>query len=116
MLAGFGLLVTLCNTQTFAAVDDARTQYRKGIQDFVNGRVKESVEAFDRAIELDSTYADILWQRGLSLFYCDRFDEASSKIFLLLRADGELIFVNTQSNLNEMYASIQETPKKLSGG
>ncbi|EKX55324.1 hypothetical protein GUITHDRAFT_62770 [Guillardia theta CCMP2712] len=79
LLVGFGLLVTLFNTQAFAAVDDARTQYRKGIQDFVNGRVKESVEAFDRAIELDSTYADILWQRGLSLYYCDRFDEASKQ-------------------------------------
>eukprot|EP00960_Hanusia_phi_P015191 448544-Hanusia_phi.AAC.1 len=79
LLGGLGLFVTLFNMRAMAAVDDARVQYRKGIQDFVNGRVQQSVEAFDKAIELEPSYADILWQRGLSLYYCDRFEAAAKQ-------------------------------------
>ena len=42
-------------------------------------RVEESVEDFDKVMEIDPRYGDVLWQRGLSLYYLDRFDDAAAQ-------------------------------------
>jgi lipoprotein NlpI len=41
--------------------------------------VEESVEDFDKVMEIDPRYGDVLWQRGLSLYYLDRFDDAAAQ-------------------------------------
>ncbi|KAG8052256.1 hypothetical protein GUJ93_ZPchr0001g32348 [Zizania palustris] len=49
---------------------------RRGMQLFKQGDVAGSVAEFDQAIELDQRQKQYLWQRGLSLYYLDRFEEA----------------------------------------
>lgn len=52
---------------------------RRGMERFRRGLVKESIVDFDKAIELDASEAGYLWQRGLSLYYADRFEDASGE-------------------------------------
>ena len=57
----------------------ARSLVSRGMQEFQSNQVEKSVASFDAAIELDPSSADYLWQRGLSLYYVDRFDEAAEQ-------------------------------------
>jgi tetratricopeptide (TPR) repeat protein len=41
--------------------------------------VAESIESFDRVIELDRRRSPYMWQRGLSLYYAERHTEAMSQ-------------------------------------
>uniref|UniRef100_A0A0E0JI47 Uncharacterized protein n=1 Tax=Oryza punctata TaxID=4537 RepID=A0A0E0JI47_ORYPU len=52
---------------------------RRGMQLFRQGDVAGSVAEFDRAIELDQRQKQYLWQRGLSLYYLDRFEEGAEQ-------------------------------------
>jgi lipoprotein NlpI len=45
----------------------------RGEMNFKAGRFKESVADFDRVIQLDPAQAPHHWQRGISLYYADRF-------------------------------------------
>eukprot|EP00270_Netrium_digitus_P017637 TRINITY_DN6520_c0_g1_i2.p1 TRINITY_DN6520_c0_g1~~TRINITY_DN6520_c0_g1_i2.p1 ORF type:complete len:303 (+),score=44.84 TRINITY_DN6520_c0_g1_i2:192-1100(+) len=58
---------------------EAMVATRKGMQLFVKGDVEGSLAEFDRALELDADHRPFLWQRGLSLFYADRFEEAAQQ-------------------------------------
>ncbi|KAF8369831.1 hypothetical protein HHK36_032142 [Tetracentron sinense] len=55
---------------------------RRGMQIFRQGDVLGSLAEFDRAIELDPRQKAYLWQRGLSLYYLDRFEEGSEQFRL----------------------------------
>ncbi|XLR60863.1 hypothetical protein HN51_004133 [Arachis hypogaea] len=46
------------------------------------GDVSGSLVEFDRAIELDPRQKAYLWQRGLSLYYLDRFEEGAEQFWL----------------------------------
>ncbi|XP_052114215.1 uncharacterized protein LOC110278536 [Arachis duranensis] len=46
------------------------------------GDVSGSLVEFDRAIELDPRQKAYLWQRGLSLYYLDRFEEGAEQFRL----------------------------------
>eukprot|EP00475_Leptophrys_vorax_P023091 TRINITY_DN31484_c0_g1_i1.p1 TRINITY_DN31484_c0_g1~~TRINITY_DN31484_c0_g1_i1.p1 ORF type:complete len:222 (-),score=5.12 TRINITY_DN31484_c0_g1_i1:210-806(-) len=52
---------------------------RRGMQLFIQNDVAGSLEQFDRALELDASQEPYLWQRGLSLYYLKRFQEASNQ-------------------------------------
>ncbi|KAL2653571.1 hypothetical protein R1flu_021699 [Riccia fluitans] len=52
---------------------------RRGMQLFEQGKVKESLEKFDEALELDPRQRPYLWQRGLSLYYLDRFEDGATQ-------------------------------------
>lgn len=47
----------------------------RGMARFREARVQESLQDFDRVMEIEPRYGDILWQRGLALYYLDRYDE-----------------------------------------
>ena len=49
------------------------------MQEFQANQVEQSVASFDEAIAIDPDSADYLWQRGLSLYYVDKFDEAAEQ-------------------------------------
>jgi tetratricopeptide (TPR) repeat protein len=49
------------------------------MQEFQTNQVEQSAESFDQAIALEPSSADYLWQRGLSLYYLDRFNEAADQ-------------------------------------
>ncbi|CAH9145072.1 unnamed protein product [Cuscuta epithymum] len=48
----------------------------------MKGDVMGSLVEFDRAIELDPFQKEYLWQRGLSLYYLDRFEEGAEQFRL----------------------------------
>lgn len=62
------------------AASDARAQspdelFRDGVELFFAAKPAESSQAFDKLIALDPTSEPQLWQRGLSLYYADRFED-----------------------------------------
>ncbi|XP_037473065.1 uncharacterized protein LOC119349159 [Triticum dicoccoides] len=60
---------------------------RRGMELFKQGDVAGSVAEFDRAIELDPRQKAYLWQRGLSLYYLDRFEDAAEQFRLDVAAN-----------------------------
>ena len=56
-----------------------RDLVNSGMRRFQENKVESSIEVFDQAIEIDASYADYLWQRGLSLYYAERFEDAASQ-------------------------------------
>ena len=60
-------------------VDDLLDQ---GMNDFANGRIRESVAAFDEIVKLAPRLAPELWQRGISLYYAGRFQDCRAQFEL----------------------------------
>ncbi|GER55423.1 tetratricopeptide repeat [Striga asiatica] len=61
---------------------EALLAIRRGMLLFRQGDVQGSLVEFDRAIELDQRQRAYLWQRGLSLYYLDRFEEGAEQFRL----------------------------------
>ncbi|KAI5326364.1 hypothetical protein L3X38_035438 [Prunus dulcis] len=61
---------------------EAVAAIRHGMVLFRQGDVSGSVAEFDKAIELDPRQQAYLWQRGLSLYYLDRFEEGAEQFRL----------------------------------
>ncbi|XP_010259461.1 PREDICTED: uncharacterized protein LOC104598885 [Nelumbo nucifera] len=64
------------------SASEAVASIRRGMELFRQGDVAASLIEFDRAIELDSRQRAYLWQRGLSLYYLDRFEEGAEQFRL----------------------------------
>ncbi|KAJ8772010.1 hypothetical protein K2173_027187 [Erythroxylum novogranatense] len=58
---------------------EAVAAVRRGMLLFRQGDVLGSLAEFDKAIELDPRQRAYLWQRGLSLYYLDRFEEGAEQ-------------------------------------
>ncbi|WCJ26914.1 Tetratricopeptide repeat (TPR)-like superfamily protein [Euphorbia peplus] len=61
---------------------EASLAIRRGMALFIQGDVEGSVAEFEKAIELDPYQRVFLWQRGLSLYYLDRFEEGAEQFRL----------------------------------
>ncbi len=57
------------------SAESARDVLDRAIDDFLAGRVKESVTGFDRVVALAPDAAPQLWQRGIALYYVGRYDD-----------------------------------------
>jgi lipoprotein NlpI len=55
---------------------------QQAMREFIANRVSESVVEFDRALQLDAKKAPYLWQRGLSLYYVGRYEDAARQFAL----------------------------------
>lgn len=55
--------------------ENPRAVLDRAIDDFLAGRVKESVTGFDRVVTLVPNAAPELWQRGIALYYVGRYDD-----------------------------------------
>jgi lipoprotein NlpI len=55
--------------------DNIRHRMLLGSASFAAGKMNQCVAAYDEAIRLDPTTEPYLWQRGLALYYADRFDD-----------------------------------------
>ena len=55
--------------------ENPRAVLDRAIDDFLSGRVKESVTGFDRVVALAPDAAPQLWQRGIALYYVGRYDD-----------------------------------------
>ncbi|CAM9719444.1 unnamed protein product [Scytosiphon promiscuus] len=51
----------------------------RGMDRFRRSDVRGSVSDFDKAIRLQPSLAPYMWQRGLSLYYADQFEEGSKQ-------------------------------------
>ncbi|XP_077219278.1 tetratricopeptide repeat (TPR)-like superfamily protein [Tasmannia lanceolata] len=59
----------------------------RGMQLFRQGNVHGSLVEFDKAMELDPRQKSYLWQRGLSLYYLNRFEEGAEQFRLDVAAN-----------------------------
>jgi len=57
------------------SAENPRAVLDRAIEDFLAGRVKESVAGFDRVVALAPAAAPELWQRGIALYYVARYDD-----------------------------------------
>ncbi|GJP56890.1 hypothetical protein CLOM_g15948 [Closterium sp. NIES-68] len=58
------------------------------MQLFIENEVEASLAEFEAALELDPSQIPYLWQRGLSLFYLNRFAEASQQFRACIAANS----------------------------
>ena len=58
-----------------AQAQSPRELMQQGQKLFFEAKIKESVAAFDKLIELQPEAKPQLWQRGLALYYADKFAE-----------------------------------------
>jgi len=75
-------LVVLVSIVSLAAIPPLQRQAEnpgevldRAIEEFLAGRVKESVVGFDRVALLAPQAAPQLWQRGIALYYVGRYDD-----------------------------------------
>jgi lipoprotein NlpI len=55
--------------------ENPRAVLDRAMEDFLSGRVRESVTGFDRVVALAPDAAPQLWQRGIALYYVGRYDD-----------------------------------------
>jgi lipoprotein NlpI len=70
-LAGLALFATARGA--VAQTQDSGTLFNDGVNLLFAGKPKESAEAFDALVKLRPEVEPELWQRGLALYYADRF-------------------------------------------
>jgi lipoprotein NlpI len=54
---------------------DAERYQQRGIANFKNGKIKESIDDFDKYIELKPEAKVSHWQRGISYYYAGRYED-----------------------------------------
>lgn len=82
MVVFYGLCSTVFLLPLHADNKDPDTFFREGVSTFFDARPKESVIAFDKVIALAPSAAPQLWQRGLSLYYMEKFAEGRKQFEL----------------------------------
>src|SRR5262245_66409645 len=76
LLVGAVALVTLTAQR---AGDNPREILDRAINDFLAGRINESVAGFDRVVALAPQAAPQLWQRGIALYYAGRYKDCRAQ-------------------------------------
>lgn len=69
--------------------DDAKGYIRRGMVNFKLAKIDESIEDFDTAEKLDRNVSPYLWQRGLSFYYAERFEEGAKQFELDLTVNSQ---------------------------
>jgi tetratricopeptide (TPR) repeat protein len=62
---------------------------RRGMVNFKLALVNQSIQDFDQAEKLDPTLSPYLWQRGLSYYYAERFEEGAAQFELDLTVNAQ---------------------------
>jgi lipoprotein NlpI len=75
LLAITAIVVTAAALSAQRQAENPREVLDRAIEDFLSGRVKESVVGFDRVAALVPDVAPQLWQRGIALYYVGRYDD-----------------------------------------
>ena len=60
-------------------LQESRGLVGQGMDLFLAGKIEESVKAFDLAISKDPASAPYLWQRGIALYYLNRFKDCKAQ-------------------------------------
>jgi tetratricopeptide (TPR) repeat protein len=72
----------LLDSSSSSRNETARTLVGQGMQAFRDGHIAQSIALFDQVESLAPARAPFLWQRGISYYYDNRFDEASKQFRL----------------------------------
>ena len=75
LLAVLSMLLLAAGAPLQRSAENPRDLLERAIEDFLAGRVKESVTGFDRVAALAPDVAPQLWQRGIALYYVSRYDD-----------------------------------------
>ncbi|MGK7873184.1 MAG: hypothetical protein AB4426_07695 [Xenococcaceae cyanobacterium] len=59
--------------------NNPKAYVQRGMVNFKLARIDESIQDFDRAEKLASNITPYLWQRGLSYYYAERFEEGAKQ-------------------------------------
>merc|ERR1712216_998449 len=73
-----GCVLAVAQAAFFAAGQSGYEYVAQGEEAFENVQVNESISLFDKAIG-DGYPVARLWQRGISLYYADRFEDGSKQ-------------------------------------
>ena len=75
------VLAIVCAIATPAAQrgGSARDVLERAIDDFLAGRLSESLVGFDRVVSLAPQAATELWQRGIALYYAGRYQDCRAQ-------------------------------------
>src|SRR5262245_12653389 len=76
LLVGVSALVTLTAQR---ANENPREILDRAVDDFLAGRVNESITGFDRVVALAPQVAPQLWQRGIALYYAGRYQDCRAQ-------------------------------------
>jgi lipoprotein NlpI len=73
--------LTLLTAVVFAqrSGDNPRAILDRAIEDFLAGRLNESVAGFDQVVKLVPDAAPQLWQRGIALYYAGRYQDCRAQ-------------------------------------
>ncbi len=69
------VVAALCLQANAQMQETPRQAFDRGVKAFMEARIDESVKAFDKVIQLEPEVKPQLWQRGLALYYADKFAE-----------------------------------------
>ncbi len=69
--------------------NEAQAYIRRGMAHFKLANIKESIQDFDRAEQLDSRLLPYLWQRGLAYYYAERFEEGAKQFEVDLTVNAQ---------------------------
>jgi lipoprotein NlpI len=75
LVAAFAIASVAAFAPVHVETQSPRALLEQAIEDFLSGRVKESVTGFDRVATLAPDAAPQLWQRGIALYYVGRYDD-----------------------------------------
>jgi len=78
-----GIAATTIQAQGPQAVLD------RAVADFENGRVAEAAAGFDNVVTIVPLLAPRLWQRGVTLFYAQRYDDCRAQWEITVKAYPE---------------------------
>ena len=78
----FGVITAAALVITISAQrtnDNPREILDRAIEDFLAGRLADSVAGFDRVVALAPQAAPQLWQRGIALYYAGRYQDCRAQ-------------------------------------
>lgn len=82
------LLFALLMTATVSS-GDTRSRYAKGEEHFFAGRIKESLAEWDAQVKDDPASLPGHWQRGLALYYAERYKDGRAQFEVHQKVNSE---------------------------
>jgi hypothetical protein len=89
---------------------DARQYVQQGMEAFRQGNVLKSIELFDQAEAVGGgpRYTPFLWQRGISYYYADRYQDASRQF----RIDTQVNPRDTEEIVWDIASQLRSNPRQ----
>ena len=69
--------------------EDYGAYVARGEMNYMSGNMDQAVSDFDKAIEFDAELKPRLWQRGLALYYLERFDDGIEQFEVHQTVNGQ---------------------------